>query len=192
MRTTDPTFEFGLDAAINNDPPYLVPFRVRDLTTGFLRDGIHYSDLSDQQKRQLEEDLGEEEARRTTIAGKDIGRRIFSESTDRIILENLINNGIKDDTGSLVGKTIVLPSARTTPSTWKRSSPSSTRSTAHGCARLSTTTSRMWNPDQGVQEAGQRFRIAISVDMLDTGIDVPEVVNLVFAKPVKSWVKFWQ
>ncbi|MEW3697797.1 helicase-related protein, partial [Pseudomonas aeruginosa] len=36
------------------------------------------------------------------------------------------------------------------------------------------------------------FRIAISVDMLDTGIDVPEVVNLVFAKPVKSWVKFWQ
>ena len=74
----------------------------------FLRDGIHYNDLSDEQKRQLEEDLCEDESKRTTIAGKDIGRRIFSESTDRIILENLINNGIKDDTGSLVGKTIVF------------------------------------------------------------------------------------
>ncbi|HET8706924.1 MAG TPA: DEAD/DEAH box helicase family protein, partial [Pseudomonadales bacterium] len=60
--TTDPTFEFGLDAAINNEPPYLVPFRVKDLTTDFLRDGIHYNDLSDDQKRQLEDDLGLEEA----------------------------------------------------------------------------------------------------------------------------------
>src|SRR5262249_16265299 len=34
--------------------------------------------------------------------------------------------------------------------------------------------------------------IAISVDMLDTGIDVPEIVNLVFDKPVFSYVKFWQ
>jgi type I restriction enzyme R subunit len=106
--TTDPTFEFGLDAAINNEPPYLVPFRVKDLTTDFLRDGIHYSQLNDEQKKQLEEDLGADEAQRTTVAGKDIGRKIFSEDTDRIILENLINNGIKDETGSLVGKTIVF------------------------------------------------------------------------------------
>ncbi len=106
--TTDPTFEFGLDAAIIDELPYLVPFRVKDLTTDFLRDGIHYNDLSEEQKCQLEEDLGEEEAKRTTIAGKDIGRKIFSEDTDRIILENLINNGIKDETGSLVGKTIVF------------------------------------------------------------------------------------
>src|SRR5690606_14607038 len=55
--TTDPTFEFGLDAAINNDPPYLVPFRAKDLTTEFLREGIRYQDLNDEQKRQLEEDL---------------------------------------------------------------------------------------------------------------------------------------
>src|SRR5690606_23817979 len=53
-------------------------------------------------QRQLEEDLGAEEAKNTTIAGKDIGRKIFSEDTDRIILENLMNNGIKDETGSLL------------------------------------------------------------------------------------------
>ena len=191
--TTDPTFEFGLDAAINNDPPYLVPFRVKDLTTDFLRDGIHYSQLSDEQKRQLEEDLGEEEAKRTTIAGKDIGRKIFSEDTDRIILENLINNGIKDETGSLVGKTIIFAQrqdhAEHLEKLFCKLYPqygSKVCKVIHNAIpHVDTLIREFKNPDSD-------FRIAISVDMLDTGIDVPEVVNLVFAKPVKSWVKFWQ
>lgn len=191
--TTDPTFEFGLDAAINNEPPYLVPFRVKDLTTDFLRDGIHYNQLSDEQKRQLEEDLGEEEARNTTIAGKDIGRKIFSEDTDRIILENLINNGIKDETGSLVGKTIIFAQrqdhAEHLEKLFCKLYPQ------YGTKVCKVIHNAIPHVDSLIKEfkkAGNDFRIAISVDMLDTGIDVPEVVNLVFAKPVKSWVKFWQ
>lgn len=191
--TTDPTFEFGLDAAINNEPPYLVPFRVKDLTTEFLRDGIHYNDLSDEQKRQLEEDLGEEEARNTTIAGKDIGRKIFSEDTDRIILENLINNGIKDETGSLVGKTIVFAQrqdhAEHLEKLFCKLYPQ------YGTKVCKVIHNAVPHVDSLIKEFKQPdndFRIAISVDMLDTGIDVPQVVNLVFAKPVKSWVKFWQ
>ncbi|HET8711705.1 MAG TPA: type I restriction-modification enzyme R subunit C-terminal domain-containing protein, partial [Spongiibacteraceae bacterium] len=191
--TTDPTFEFGLDAAINNEPPYLVPFRVKDLTTDFLRDGIHYNDLSDEQKRQLEEDLGEEEAKHTTIAGKDIGRKIFSEDTDRIILENLINNGIKDETGSLVGKTIIFAQrqdhAEHLEKVFCKLYPQ------YGTKVCKVIHNAIPHVDSLIKEfkkADNEFRIAISVDMLDTGIDVPEVVNLVFAKPVKSWVKFWQ
>lgn len=191
--TTDPTFEFGLDAAINNDPPYLVPFRVRDLTTDFLRDGIHYNDLNDEQKRQLEEDLGEEEAKRTTIAGKDIGRRIFSESTDRIILENLIDNGIKDDTGSLVGKTIVFAQrqdhAEHLEKIFTKLYP---QYGSRACKVIHNDIPHVETLIKEFKKPDNDFRIAISVDMLDTGIDVPEVVNLVFAKPVKSWVKFWQ
>lgn len=191
--TTDPTFEFGLDAAINNDPPYLAPFRVRDLTTDFLRDGIHYNDLSDEQKRQLEDDLGEEEAKRTTIAGKDIGRKIFSEDTDRIILENLINNGIKDETGSLVGKTIIFAQRQDHAEhleklfckLYPQYGTKVCKVIHNAIPHVDTLIKEFKKPDN-------HFRIAISVDMLDTGIDVPEVVNLVFAKPVKSWVKFWQ
>jgi type I restriction enzyme R subunit len=190
---TDPTFEFGLDAAINNDPPYLVPYRVKDLTTEFLRDGIHYNDLSDQQKRQLEEDLGEEEAKRTTIAGKDIGRKIFSESTDQIILENLINNGIKDSTGSLVGKSIIFAQRQDHAEhlekvfcdLYPQYGAKVCKVIHNAIPHVETLIKEFKKPDND-------FRIAISVDMLDTGIDVPEVVNLVFAKPVKSWVKFWQ
>lgn len=191
--TTDPTFEFGLDAAINNEPPYLVPFRVKDLTTDFLRDGIHYNDLSDEQKRQLEEDLGEEEAQRTTIAGKYIGRKIFSEDTDRIILENLINNGIRDETGSLVGKTIIFAQrqdhAEHLEKVFCKLYPQ------YGSKVCKVIHNKVPHVESLIKEFKQPdndFRIAISVDMLDTGIDVPEVVNLVFAKPVKSWVKFWQ
>ncbi len=191
--TTDPTFEYGLDKAINNDPPYLVPPRVKDLTTDFLRDGIHYNDLSEDQKRQLEEDLGEEEAKRTTIAGKDIGRKIFSEDTDRIILENLINNGIKDETGSLVGKTIVFAQrqdhAEHLEKLFCKLYPQ------YGTKVCKVIHNEIPHVDTLIKEfkkPDNDFRIAISVDMLDTGIDVPEVVNLVFAKPVKSWVKFWQ
>jgi len=191
--TTDPTFEFGLDAAINNEPPYLVPFRVKDLTTDFLRDGIHYNDLSDAQKRQLEEDLGLEEAQNTTIAGKDIGRKIFSEDTDRIILENLMNNGIKDETGSLVGKTIIFAQrqdhAEHLEKLFCKLYPQ------HGtkvCKVIHNAIPHVESLIKEFKKPHNDFRIAISVDMLDTGIDVPEVVNLVFAKPVRSWVKFWQ
>ena len=191
--TTDPTFEFGLDAAINNEPPYLVPFRVKDLTTDFLRDGIHYNDLSDEQKRRLEEDLGEEEAKRTTIAGKDIGRKIFSEDTDRLILENLVNNGIKDETGSLVGKTIIFAQrqdhAEHLEKLFCKLYPQ------YGTKVCKVIHNAIPHVDSLIKEfkkPDNDFRIAISVDMLDTGIDVPEVVNLVFARSVKSWVKFWQ
>ena len=191
--TTDPTFEFGLDAAINNEPPYLVPFRVKDLTTDFLRDGIHYSQLNDEQKKQLEEDLGEEEARQTTIAGKDIGRKIFSEDTDRIILENLINNGIKDETGSLVGKTIVFAQrqdhAEHLEKLFCKLYP---QYGSKVCKVIHNAVPHVESLIKEFKRNDNNFRIAISVDMLDTGIDVPEVVNLVFAKPVKSWVKFWQ
>ena len=191
--TTDPTFEFGLDAAINNDPPYLAPFRVKDLTTDFLREGIHYNDLTAEQKQQLEDDLGEEEAQRTTIAGKDIGRKIFSEDTDRIILENLINNGIKDETGSLVGKTIVFAQrqdhAEHLEKLFCKLYP---QYGTKVCKVIHNAIPHVESLIKEFKQPDNDFRIAISVDMLDTGIDVPEVVNLVFAKPVKSWVKFWQ
>ncbi|EIW90052.1 DEAD/DEAH box helicase [Alishewanella agri BL06] len=191
---TDPTFEFGLDAAINNEPPYLVPFRVKDLTTDFLRDGIHYSQLTTEQQRQLEEDLGEDEARKTTIAGKDIGRKIFSEDTDRIILENLINNGIKDETGSLVGKTIIFAQRQDHAEHLAKlfCEKLYPQYGAKVCKVIHNDIPHVESLIKEFKKADNDFRIAISVDMLDTGIDVPEVVNLVFAKPVKSWVKFWQ
>ena len=191
--TTNPTFEFGLDAAINNEPPYLAHFKVKDLTTDFLRDGIHYNQLNPDQQRQLEEDLGEAEAKNTTIAGKDIGRKIFSEDTDKLILENLINNGIKDETGSLIGKTIIFAQRQDhAEHLEKMFCQLYPQYGTKVCKVIHNAIPKVESLIKEFKKPNNEFRIAISVDMLDTGIDVPEVVNLVFAKPVMSWVKFWQ
>lgn len=190
---TNPTFAYGLEDAINNEPPYLVPFKVKDLTTEFLRDGIHYSQLSKEQQAQLEEDLGEEEAKNTTVQGHQIGRVIFSEDTDRIILENLMNNGIKDETGSLVGKTIIFAQrqkhAEHLEQLFCKLYP---QYGTKVCKVIHTEIPHVEALIKEFKKPDNEFRIAISVDMLDTGIDVPEVVNLVFAKQIKSYVKFWQ
>lgn len=190
---TQPTFEFGLDKAIENDPAYLVPFKVKDVTTEFLREGIHYNQLSEEQKQQLEDDLGVEIAQQTTIKGSQIGKKIFSESTDTLILENLMENGIKDANGSLIGKTIIFAQrqdhAEHLEKLFCKLYPQ------HGARVCKVIHNKIHQVDRLItefKEPNNDFRIAISVDMLDTGIDVPQVVNLVFAKPIMSWVKFWQ
>ncbi|RYV01893.1 restriction endonuclease subunit R [Shewanella sp. OPT22] len=189
-KETDPTFDYGIDEAVKQH--YLVPYRVKDFTTEFLREGINYNDLSNEQKKKLEEDLGEEQAKKTNIAGKDIGRKIQSEHTDELILENLMENGIKDSTG-LIGKTIIFaqsqPHAQHLAKVFKEAFPQ------HGDRVCKVIHNKVRNAEALIKEfkkGKNDFRIAISVDMLDTGIDVPEVVNLVFAKPVRSWVKFHQ
>ncbi|MCZ2722399.1 DEAD/DEAH box helicase family protein [Marinomonas sp. 15G1-11] len=191
--TTDPTYQFGLKEAIEHEPPYLVDFKVKDVTTEFLRDGIHYNDLTDAQKRQLEDDLGSDEAQNASYQGKDIGRKIFSEKTDQEILENLMNYGIKDETNSLVGKTIVFANnqkhAEHLEKLFCKLYPQYGNKV---CKVIHNKVSHVESLIKEFKKGDNDFRIAISVDMLDTGIDVPEVVNLVFAKTVKSSVKFWQ
>lgn len=189
----DPTFNFDLTDAIKHQPRYLNPFRVKEFTTEFLRDGIKYKDLTDTQREQLEEDLGDEEAQKTVIKGKDIGKKIFSESTDGQILENLMENGIRDATNSLVGKTIIFAQsqdhAEHLETMFVKLYPQ------YGTKVCKVIHNKVDRPEARIDEfknPDNLFRIAISVDMMDTGIDVPEVVNLVFARPVKSWVKFWQ
>ncbi|MGB0784408.1 MAG: DEAD/DEAH box helicase family protein, partial [Marinomonas sp.] len=191
--TTDPTYQFDLKEAIEHEPPYLVDFKVKDVTTEFLRDGIHYNDLTDAQKRQLEDDLGFDEAQNASYQGKDIGRKIFSEKTDQEILENLMNYGIKDETNSLVGKTIVFANnqkhAEHLEKLFCKLYPQYGNKV---CKVIHNKVSHVESLIKEFKKGDNDFRIAISVDMLDTGIDVPEVVNLVFAKTVKSSVKFWQ
>lgn len=189
-KATDPTFDYGMEEAVKQH--YLVPYRVKDFTTEFLREGICYNDLTDEQKAQLEEDLGEEKAKTTKIAGKDIGRKIQSDETDRLILENLMKNGIKDSNG-LIGKTIIFaqgqPHAQNIARVFKANFPQ------YGDRVCKVIHNKVRNAGALIKEFKKErndFRIAVSVDMMDTGVDVPEVVNLVFAKPVRSWVKFHQ
>lgn len=188
----DPTFQFSLDEAINANPPYLAPFRVKDLTTAFLREGIKYEQLTDEQRAELEEQLGDS-GEGIDFEGEQIGKKVFNDDTTRIILRNLMDNGIKDGSGALVGKTIIF--ARSQKHAEHLEEVFCMDYPQYGnkvCKVIHNKVPRAEALIDEFKQSGNQFRIAISVDMLDTGVDVPEVVNLVFAKPVKSWVKFWQ
>ncbi|HEV3004531.1 MAG TPA: DEAD/DEAH box helicase family protein, partial [Pirellulales bacterium] len=104
--TDDPTFNFSYEEAITHTPPYLVPFEVETHTTPFLRQGIKYSQMTQQQKEQLEADEPD-----PTLVEYDravVDRRVFNKPTNRLILRNLMERGIKDATGSRVGKSIIF------------------------------------------------------------------------------------
>lgn len=186
-----PTAYYPLERAVEEG--YLVPYEVFTHTTNFLRKGIKYAQLTQEQREQLEEDGEDPEAFDYDAA--EVDKQIFNKETNRAILRNLMEHGIREATGQHPGKSIIFA-----------------RSHKHAVL-LAELFDEMYpqyggnfcqvidNYDPRAEQLIDDFKgegdnkaltIAISVDMLDTGIDIPEVVNLVFAKPIKSKVKFWQ
>lgn len=187
----DPTSYFGYQEAISHVPPYLVPFEVYTHTTEFLRRGIKYSQLSKEQQAKLEDD--EADAKLIDYEEGEIDRAVFNKDTNRAILRNLMENGIRDASGSHPGKTIIF--ARNHNHAILLSAIFDDMYPQYGgafCRVIDNYDPRAEQLIDDFKDPKSTLTIAISVDMLDTGIDVPEIVNLVFAKPVKSYVKFWQ
>ena len=185
----NPTYAYELDTAITEG--YLVPYQVKTFTTEFLREGIKYEELNREQQLQLEDQV--EDAQAVNYDSNKVSKDIFNKPTEAAILRNLMDNGIRDETGSLVGKTIVF--ARNHNHAFFLVNLFNELYPQHGgkvCRLIDTHEPRAEDLIDEFKKEGSLFRIAVSVDMLDTGIDVPEVVNLVFAKPVRSKVKFWQ
>lgn len=184
-----PTANYPLEQAIADGK--LVPFRVVAHTTKFLRDGIKAAHLSDEQIAQLE-DQGID-PNTLDFDAKEIDDAVFNKDTNRVILRNLMDNGIRDGDGQLPGKTIVfarnINHARLLADLFNELYP---QFAGKFCRVIHSKEPRAEELIDQFKEPKGDLHIAVSVDMLDTGIDVPEVVNLVFAKPVKSKVKFWQ
>ena len=183
-----PTANYPLEQAIADRN--LVPFKVVAHTTKFLRDGIKAKHLTDEQIAALE-DQGID-PNTLEFDAKEIDDAVFNKDTNRIILRNLMDNGIRDAEGQLPGKTIVfarnIDHARLLSGLFDEMYPQFAGKLCRVIHSQEPRAEDLIDQFKGSNE----LRIAISVDMLDTGIDVPEVVNLVFAKPVKSKVKFWQ
>ena len=184
-----PTANYPLEQAIADRN--LVPFRVVAHTTKFLREGIKAAHLTDEQIAQLE-DQGID-PNTLDFDAQEVDAAVFNKDTNRVILRNLMDNGLRDADGQLPGKTIVfarnIDHARLLAELFDEMYP---QFAGKFCRVIHSKEPRAEDLIDQFKEPKGDLRIAISVDMLDTGIDVPEVVNLVFAKPVKSKVKFWQ
>lgn len=187
----DPTFNYDYAEAVEAD--YLCPFQVIEHTTKFLRGGMKYSEMNAAQKAQADEQSANSEA--IDYEKEEVDRKVFNKDTDRHILENLMKNGLRNADGTRLGKTIIFARnhkhAKLLVSLFDELYP---QYGGDFCLRIDNYEPRAEQliDDFKSKDGSKNLTIAVSVDMLDTGIDVPEIVNLVFAKPVKSHAKFWQ
>ena len=185
----NPTAYYSLEQAI--DEKYLVPYEVFTHTTQFLRSGIKFAQLSEKQKEELE-DAGEI-PEHFNYEPQELDKKVFNRDTNREIIRNLMEHGIRNGAGQLPGKTIIY--ARNHNHAVILAQVFDELYPQYGgkfCQVIDNYDPRAEQLIDDFKDPANPLTIALSVDMLDTGIDVPEVVNLVFAKPVFSWVKFWQ
>lgn len=187
----DPTAYYPLEKAVEDG--YLTPYEVYTHTTAFLRSGIKYRLLTEEQKQQLEDDG--EEPENFDYDAPEVDRQIFNKETNRAILRNLLENGIRETSGQHVGKSIIFARSHLhavlLAQLFDEMYPQYGGNFCQVIDNYDPRAEQLIDDFKGFG-SNKELTIAISVDMLDTGIDVPEIVNLVFAKPIKSKVKFWQ
>jgi len=187
----DPTSHFSFQDALSAKPAFLSPFRVVTVSTHFRREGFRYSQMTAEQRAELEDQ--EPLAEQVEYESHEQDKNFFNRDTTRVIWRSLMEDGIREATGSHVGKTIVF--ARNHAHAVHLAEVFSEMYPQHGSTFCRVIDNQEPKADQLIDDfknSESELTIAISVDMLDTGIDVPQIVNLVFAKPVKSYVKFWQ
>ena len=186
-----PTYGYDLAQAVIDG--YLVNFMSVETTLKFIQQGIVYDDLSEEDKQAYEDTFKDENGELPeSIASSALNEWIFNEDTIREVLNILMTHGLKIDYGNKIGKTIIFAKnhahAEKILEVFGKEYPH-----LNGYAEvIDNYMTYAQSAIDEFSEANKLPQIAISVDMLDTGIDVPEVLNLVFFKKVMSKAKFWQ
>ncbi len=188
-----PTFAYTYEEAVNNIPPYLCNFQVMKIHTKFQDEGISKRTISleDQKKLILE---GKEVAE-INFEGTEIEKTVTNKGTNALIVKEFMEESIKDSNGVLPGKTIFFCSSMAHARRIEQIFDSFYPEYKGDIAKvLVSDDPRVYGKGGLLDQFSKNDmpRIALSVDMLDTGIDIREIVNLVFAKPVYSYTKFWQ
>ncbi len=186
----DPTYEYTLEQAAEEG--HLLMPQSYQVDLGFVRSGIKYDDLSEQDKRKYEETFMDEDGNLPPfIDSSAINNWLFNRDSVKKVIDYLMTKGIKVD--DQVGKTIIFANnqrhAELIQECFEEEYP---EYGGEFCAMIHYKVDKAEDLIDRFKDPVKLPRIAISVDMLDTGIDVPEIVNLVMFKPVYSKSKFWQ
>ena len=186
-----PTYGYDFAQAVKDE--YLVDYISIESKLKFIDQGIVYDELSEEEKEEYERTFVDEEGKiPEVISSSELNTWIFNEDTIRQALNILMTEGIKIEYGQKLGKTIIFAKnhnhAEKILEVFNKEYPY-----LPDYARVID--NRMTYAQSAIDEFADPKKmpqIAISVDMLDTGIDVPEILNLVFFKKVMSKAKFWQ
>ena len=193
LETGVPTDAYQLEEAVKDG--FLVPPKAVSVPLKFQRQGINYEDLSDEDKEQWESlDWDDEDGEiPDRVEAEAVNKWLFNKDTVDKVLAHLMERGLKVAGGDLLGKTILFAKnqahAEYIAERFNANYPHFKGEFAR-VITFKTEYAQSLIDNFSIKEKVPH--IAISVDMLDTGIDVPEVVNLVFFKLVRSRTKFWQ
>jgi type I restriction enzyme R subunit len=187
-----PTDAYSLDEAISEG--VLVPPKAISVPLKIVRSGLRYDDLSDEEKDHWDSlEWGEDEIP-DTVDAAEVNQRLFNQETVDLVIADVMRNGIKVAGGDRLGKTIIFAKNQAHAEFIEARFNAAYPHLAGHFARVITFKTGAYAQTliDDFSKKDAMPHIAISVDMLDTGIDVPEVVNLVFFKQVRSKTKFWQ
>jgi type I restriction enzyme R subunit len=191
-----PTDAYTFEEAVANK--HLVPYHTIELSTKFLTQGIKYAELSEEEQEQFEEEIldGEEASGEEWVDKNALNQWLFNRDTALATLKQITELGIKKRSGDELGKTIFFARNKKHALFLKDMfleldkelyGNDYVKVITHGEPKAEEFIERFCD-----EETDRLPQIVISVDMMDTGIDAPSCVNLVFYKPVKSYAKFWQ
>ena len=186
-----PTYGYELAQAVRDG--FLVDFVSVETQLKFIQQGIVYDELSEEDKRAYEDTFEDENGELPErIASSALNEWVFNRDTIRQVLHILMTDGLKIDYGNKLGKSIIFAKSHTHA---EKILEVFGQEYPHLPGFAKVIDNYMTYAQSAIDEfseADKLPQIAISVDMLDTGIDVPEVLNLVFFKKVMSKAKFWQ
>ena len=186
-----PTDVYGLDEAVRDG--VLVPMRGLSVPLRIQREGLNYDQLSDAEREDWDAtDWGEDGEAPDRVEPEAVNTWLFNADTVDKVLAHLMTYGQKVAGGDRLGKTIIFAKNQNHAAFIKQRFDAAYPNLHESAAVISHEVSHAQTLIDGFEQPGKAPHIAISVDMLDTGIDVPDVVNLVFFKLVRSRTKFWQ
>ena len=187
-----PTDAYDLDQAVADG--FLVPPVAISVPLKFQREGIKYAELSDEEKEQWDElDWNEDGTTPEEVSADELNKWLFNIDTVDKVLEVLMTKGQKVAGGDRLGKTIIFAKNNAHAEfIEQRFNANYPEYKGHFARVVTYKTEYAQSLIDDFSNKEKMPHIAVSVDMLDTGIDVPEVVNLVFFKMVRSKTKFWQ
>jgi type I restriction enzyme R subunit len=183
---------YGLDEAVKDG--FLVPPKAVSVPTQFQREGITYADLTEDEKDQWDElEWNEDGTVPDRVESEAVGKWLFNKNTVDQVLEHLMTHGLCVAGGDRLGKTILFAKNQAHADfIAERFDANYPRMKGEFARVITFKVEYAQSLIDAFSIKDKAPHLALSVDMLDTGIDVPEVVNLVFFKVVRSKTKFWQ
>lgn len=188
-----PTYAYEYETARDIDH-YLVPFRNIEVSTQIIQEGLHYDDLSVDEQEAYENEFVDEDGNMPEHQPpQKINEKIMNKQTVDMVLDDIMTRGLRDASGNHIGKTIIF--AQTTPHAKfivDRFNALYPQFNGEFCRYVTYKEDYSEDLIEKFKNPEGEPTIIVSVDMMDTGVDVPEVVNLVYFKQVKSKIKFTQ